>query len=143
MQAFARQSHERSVAPPHPCAGKVLLVEDNEFNRDMLSRRLMRSGWQVEVAVDGIQGLERARGGAFDLILMDMSLPEMDGWSVTRLLKENVRTRNIPIIALTAHAMNGDREKAILAGCDEFETKPVEYSRLLGKMTGFVARKEL
>jgi CheY-like chemotaxis protein len=74
---------------------------------------------------------------------MDMSLPEMDGWSVTRLLKENVRTRNIPIIALTAHAMNGDREKAILAGCDEFETKPVEYSRLLGKMTGFVARKEL
>jgi CheY-like chemotaxis protein len=143
MQALARVIHKTAVAPLHPCVGKVLLVEDNEFNRDMLSRRLMRSGWQVEVAVDGIQGLERARGGAFDLILMDMSLPEMDGWSVTRLLKENVRTRNIPIIALTAHAMNGDREKAILAGCDEFETKPVEYSRLLGKMTGFVAGKEL
>jgi len=143
MQAFARQSHERSVAPLHPCAGKVLLVEDNEFNRDMLSRRLKRSGWQVEVAVDGVQGLERAREGAFDLILMDMSLPGMDGWSVTRLLKESPRTRAIPIIALTAHAMNGDRERAILAGCDEFETKPVEYSRLLGKMTNFVAGKEL
>ncbi len=143
MQALARVTHETAVAPLHPRVGKVLLVEDNEFNRDMLSRRLKRSGWQVEVAVDGVQGLERARDGAFDLILMDMSLPEMDGWSVTRLLKEHLQTRSIPIIALTAHAMNGDRERAILAGCDEFETKPVEYSRLLGKMTNFVAGKEL
>lgn len=142
MQALARDIHETAVAPLHTRVGKVLLVEDNEFNRDMLSRRLKRSGWQVEVAVDGIQGLERARDGAFDLILMDMSLPEMDGWSVTRLLKESPRTRDIPIIALTAHVMNGDREKAILAGCDEFETKPVEYSRLLGKMTEFVVGKE-
>jgi len=143
MQALARVAHETAVAPIHPSVDKVLLVEDNEFNRDMLSRRLKRSGWQVEVAGDGIQALEHARRGAFDLILMDMSLPEMDGWSVTRLLKENLQTRSIPIIALTAHAMNGDREKAILAGCDEFETKPVEYSRLLGKMEWLITGKEL
>jgi two-component system, cell cycle response regulator DivK len=142
MQVLARD-YETAVAHQRSCAGRVLLVEDNEFNRDMLSRRLRRSGWEVEVATDGVQGLERARAAEFDLILMDMSLPEMDGWSVTRLLKESSNTRDIPIIALTAHAMNGDREKALLAGCDEFETKPVEYSRLLGKMTGFVAGKEL
>ncbi|MBB5058013.1 CheY-like chemotaxis protein [Granulicella aggregans] len=142
MQALARD-YQPAVAHHHAYVGRVLLVEDNEFNRDMLSRRLRRSGWEVEVAIDGVQGLERARGGEFDLILMDMSLPEMDGWSVTRLLKENLHTRDIPIIALTAHAMNGDREKAMLAGCDEFETKPVEYSRLLGKMTEFVAGKDL
>ena len=143
MQALARNIFE-TIAPQHrPCVGKVLLIEDNEFNRDMLSRRLARSGWQVEVAVDGLQGLERACGGQFDLILMDMSLPEMDGWSVTKVLKANPGTRNIPVIALTAHAMNGDRERAILAGCDEFETKPVEYSRLLSKMIGFVREKEL
>jgi CheY-like chemotaxis protein len=120
----------------------VLLVEDNEFNRDMLSRRLIRSGWHVEVAADGVQGLKRARDEEFDVILMDMSLPEMDGWDVTRLLKENQLTRRIPIIALTAHAMTGDREKAIMAGCDEFETKPVEYSRLLGKMAWLITGKE-
>jgi CheY-like chemotaxis protein len=142
MQALARD-YETAVVHQRSCAGRVLLVEDNEFNRDMLSRRLRRSGWEVEVATDGVQGLERARAGDFDLILMDMSLPEMDGWSVTRLLKGSSHTRDIPIIALTAHAMNGDREKALLAGCDEFETKPVEYSRLLGKMTEFVAGKEL
>jgi CheY-like chemotaxis protein len=120
----------------------VLLVEDNEFNRDMLSRRLTRSGWRVVVEVDGLRGLERARSEAFDLILMDMSLPGMDGWSVTRLLKEDPITSSIPIIALTAHAMNGDREKAISAGCNEFETKPVEYSRLLGKMAWLIAGRE-
>jgi two-component system cell cycle response regulator DivK len=143
MQALARNIYETAVPQQRLCVGKVLLIEDNEFNRDMLSRRLERSGWQMEVAVDGLKGLERACEGEFDLILMDMSLPEMDGWSVTRLLKENPRTRDTPIIALTAHAMNGDREKAMLAGCDEFETKPVEYSRLLGKMIAFVTEKEL
>lgn len=141
------QTSESGLCKPaeslrHHHARKVLLVEDNEFNRDMLSRRLIRSGWHVEVAADGVQGLKRARDEEFDVILMDMSLPEMDGWDVTRLLKENQLTRRIPIIALTAHAMTGDREKAITAGCDEFETKPVEYSRLLGKMAWLITGKE-
>jgi two-component system cell cycle response regulator DivK len=121
---------------------RVLLVEDNEFNRDMLSRRLSRSGWAVEVAADGEQALGQARAGGFDLILMDMSLPEIDGWSVTRLLKQDRKTRTVPVIALTAHAMNGDREKAMMAGCDEFETKPVEYTRLLDKMACLITAKE-
>src|SRR3954468_18110294 len=99
---------------------KILLVEDNELNRDMLSRRLGRKGYEVAVAVDGRQGVELALAGSFDLILMDMSLPELDGWEATRLLKDDPRTRAVPIIALTAHAMAGDREKALVAGCDDY-----------------------
>ena len=113
---------------------KILLVEDNEMNWDMLSRRLRRRGYQVVVATDGRQGVEMASSEAPDLILMDMSLPEVDGWEATRRLKEDERTRLIPVLALTAHALGGDREKAILAGCDDYDTKPVEFHRLLEKM---------
>jgi two-component system cell cycle response regulator DivK len=113
---------------------KVLLVEDNEENRDGLSRHLRRKGFEVLVAVDGQQGVEAARGGAPDLILMDMSLPVLDGWEATRRLKADPQTRHIPVIALTAHAMAGDREKALQVGCDEYDTKPVEFARLLGKI---------
>jgi CheY-like chemotaxis protein len=113
---------------------KLLLVEDNEMNRDMLSRRLERKGFQVIVAVDGVQGIARARADAPDLILMDMSLPGLDGWEATRQIKAAVETRSIPIIALTAHALSSDREKAIEAGCDDYDTKPIEFPRLLGKI---------
>lgn len=113
---------------------KILLVEDNEMNRDMLSRRLQRKGYDVVIAVDGSQGLDVARREAPDLILMDMSLPVIDGWEATRQLKAAAETRGIPIIALTAHAMAGDREKALAAGCDDYDTKPIELPRLLGKI---------
>ncbi|WZO95893.1 response regulator [Isosphaeraceae bacterium EP7] len=113
---------------------KILLVEDNELNRDMLSRRLERKGYHVEAAGDGIQGVEMALAGSFDLILMDMSLPKLDGWEATRRLRTDDRTRTTPIIALTAHAMAGDREKAIEAGCDDYDSKPVEFPRLLQKI---------
>ena len=113
---------------------KILLVEDNEMNRDMLSRRLERRGYVVVVAVDGGQGIELARQEAPDLILMDMSLPVLDGWEATRRLKAAPETRAIPIIALTAHAMGGDRDRALEAGCDDYDTKPVELPRLLGKI---------
>jgi CheY-like chemotaxis protein len=113
---------------------KVLLVEDNEMNRDMLSRRLERKGFAVELAVDGQQGVDMAGQMAPDLILMDMSLPVMDGWEATRRLKADPQTQNIPVIALTAHAMSGDREKALEAGCDDYDTKPIELPRLLGKI---------
>ncbi len=113
---------------------RILLVEDNEMNRDMLSRRLRRNGFEVEMAVDGLRGLEAARVGSFDLILMDLSLPEVDGWEAARRLKADPITRSIPIIALTAHAMSGDREKAIEAGCDDYDSKPVELPRLLAKI---------
>ena len=112
----------------------LLLIEDNEENRDGLSRRLRRKGFEVLVAVDGRQGVEAARAAAPDLILMDMSLPVLDGWEATRRLKAAPETRGIPVIALTAHAMAGDREKALQAGCDEYDTKPVEFARLLGKI---------
>lgn len=114
---------------------KILLVEDNEMNRDMLSRRLKRSGYEVVIAVDGQQGVDMALSELPDLILMDMSLPVIDGWEATRRVKCNEATRKIPVIALTAHAMAGDREKALEAGCEDYDTKPVEISRLLGKMT--------
>jgi two-component system cell cycle response regulator DivK len=117
---------------------RILLVEDNEMNRDMLSRRLQRRGYAIEAAVDGRQALEIARGNLPDLILLDLSLPEIDGWEVTRLLKADARTSHIPIIALTAHAMIGDREKALMAGCDEYETKPIEFDRLLVKIEGLL-----
>jgi two-component system cell cycle response regulator DivK len=135
----------QSLFPLLPCVrghnmSKVLLVEDNEFNRDMLSRRLLRSGWDVMVAIDGRQGAKLACSEPVDVILMDMSSPEMNGWQVTELLKSDCRTREIPVIALTAHAMNGDREKALKAGCDEFETKPIEFGRLLEKMNHLVSQ---
>lgn len=113
---------------------KILLVEDNEMNRDMLSRRLARRGYQVLIAVDGGLGVTMARSEAPDLILMDMSLPVLDGWEATRQLKAAPESRSIPIIALTAHAMIGDREKAMEAGCDDYDTKPIEFKRLLGKI---------
>jgi two-component system, cell cycle response regulator DivK len=113
---------------------KVLLVEDNEMNRDMLSRRLIRRGFQVVFAMDGQQGIDLARSERPDIILMDMSLPVIDGWEVTRRLKADDSTRSVPVIGLTAHAMSGDREKAIEAGCDDYDTKPVELDRLIGKI---------
>jgi two-component system, cell cycle response regulator DivK len=113
---------------------KVLVVEDNEMNRDMLSRRLTRRGFQVIFAVDGQQGIDLARSERPDIILMDMSLPVIDGWEVTRRVKSDDATRSVPVIGLTAHAMAGDREKAIEAGCDDYDTKPVELERLIGKM---------
>jgi two-component system cell cycle response regulator DivK len=110
---------------------KILLVEDQELNRDMLSRRLTKRGYEVSIAVDGAEGLEKARSEAPELILMDMSLPVIDGWEATRRLKADEATRGIPVVALTAHAMSTDREKALEAGCDAYETKPVELPRLL------------
>ena len=113
---------------------KILLVEDNEMNRDMLSRRLERKGFQVALAVDGREGVEMPASHAPDLVLMDMSLPVLDGWEATRRLKAAPATRHIPVIALTAHAMSGDRERALEAGCDDYDTKPIELPRLLGKI---------
>jgi two-component system cell cycle response regulator DivK len=113
---------------------KILLVEDNEMNRDMLSRRLGRQGYQVVIAVDGAQGVQMAQVAKPNLILMDMSLPVLDGWEATRQIKTLPATQAIPFIALTAHAMSGDREKALDAGCDDYDTKPIEFPRLLGKI---------
>lgn len=113
---------------------RILLVEDNEMNRDMLGRRLQRRGYEVIIAIDGAEGVGKAQTDAPDLILMDMSLPVLDGWEATRRLKAAAETRAIPVIALTAHAMSGDRDKAMEAGCDDFDTKPVEFDRLLAKM---------
>src|SRR5437588_5811047 len=113
---------------------KLLLVEDNETNRDMLSRRLERKGYQVVLAADGQSGVEMAQSQTPDLILMDMSLPVLDGWEATRRLKADIATRHIPVIALTAHAMAGDRQQALDAGCDDYDTKPIELPRLLEKM---------
>ncbi|HET8654121.1 MAG TPA: response regulator [Longimicrobiaceae bacterium] len=118
---------------------KLLLVEDNEMNRDMLSRRLVRRGYEVIIAVDGQEGIDLARSTAPDLILMDMSLPVVDGWEATRLIREDERLRGIPVIALTAHAMSGDELRAREAGCDDFDTKPIELSRLLEKVERWLA----
>jgi two-component system cell cycle response regulator DivK len=117
---------------------KILLVEDNEMNRDMLSRRLERRGYQVVIAVDGAEGVRMAQAEVPALILMDMSLPVLDGWEATRQIKAAPATGAIPIIALTAHAMSGDREKAIEAGCDDFDTKPVDLPRLLAKIAALL-----
>jgi two-component system cell cycle response regulator DivK len=122
---------------------KILLVEDNEMNRDMLSRRLQRRGYQVVVAVDGQSSLERAQTEAPDLILMDMGLPVLDGWEATRRLKADATTRHVPVIALTAHAMSSDREKALEAGCDDYETKPIELPRLLAKIEVLLSAVEM
>ena len=134
----------RRTRPPSPTTRKetdmtkILLVEDNELNRDMLSRRLIRRGYEVVMAVDGAQALAAVAREKPDLILMDMSLPTMDGWEATRRLKADIESRTIPVIALTAHAMSGDRERALDAGCDEFDTKPIEFDRLVGKMEGLL-----
>jgi two-component system cell cycle response regulator DivK len=117
---------------------KILLVEDNEMNRDMLSRRLTRNGFEIVIAVDGREGVDKAASERPDLILMDMSLPTMDGWEATRHVKADPTTRGIPVIALTAHAMNDDREKALAAGCDDFDTKPVDLTRLLEKIAALL-----
>jgi two-component system cell cycle response regulator DivK len=119
---------------------KILLVEDNEMNRDMLSRRLDRKGYQVTIAVDGQQAVDMATADPPALILMDMSLPVLDGWEATRRLKADARTKSIPIIALTAHAMQGDEQKAREAGCDDFDTKPIELPRLLEKIDAQLKR---
>jgi two-component system, cell cycle response regulator DivK len=118
---------------------RILLVEDNEMNRDMLSRRLVRNGHDVSIAIDGQQAVDMALLATPDLILMDMSLPVIDGWEATRRIRANDTTRKIPVIALTAHAMAGDRERALEAGCDDYDTKPVEIARLLGKIATLLA----
>ncbi len=117
---------------------KILLVEDNEMNRDMLSRRLQRRGFEVGIAVDGASGVECALTGAWDLILMDMSLPELDGWEATRRIRASPGGAGVPIIALTAHAMSGDRDRALEAGCNDYDTKPVELDRLLRKIAALL-----
>jgi CheY-like chemotaxis protein len=120
---------------------KILLVEDNEMNRDMLSRRLQRRGYEVLTAVDGETGLALIRSDAPALVLMDMSLPGIDGWEATKQLKADPATRGIPVIALTAHAMAGDREQALAAGCDDFDIKPIDLDRLLGKIEALLGRQ--
>jgi two-component system cell cycle response regulator DivK len=119
---------------------KILLVEDNEMNRDMLARRLTRRGFDVVIAVDGAEGVAKARSDAPDLILMDMNLPIMDGWEATRRLKAAPETQAIPIIGLTAHAMSGDREKVMAAGADDYDIKPIEIDRLLGKIQSVLSK---
>lgn len=122
---------------------KILLVEDNEMNRDMLSRRLERRGIKVLIAVDGAEGVAVATAEQPDLILMDMSLPVLDGWAATRLLKAAAATQSIPVIALTAHAMTGDQEKCLEAGCDDYDTKPVEFVRLMQKIQAILGEGAL
>jgi CheY-like chemotaxis protein len=119
---------------------KILLVEDNEMNRDMLSRRLLRNNFEVVMAVNGQEGVDMAKSERPDLILMDMSLPVMDGWTATRTIKADDATKAIPVIALTAHAMESDREQALQAGCDDFDTKPIELPRLLGKINALLPK---
>jgi len=118
----------------------ILLVEDNEMNRDMLSRRLIRKGFDIAMAFDGAAGVSAAHEKKPDLILMDMSLPVLDGWSATREIKASAQTRSIPVIGLSAHAMSGDREKAMEAGCDDYDVKPVEFDRLMEKITAALSR---
>jgi CheY-like chemotaxis protein len=119
---------------------KILLVEDNEMNRDMLSRRLIKRGFEVVMALDGQQGVDMARSEVPDLILMDLSLPVLDGWGATARCKAGDDTRHIPVIVLTAHAMSGDRDKAMAAGADDFDTKPIDFPRLLAKIEALLAR---
>ena len=118
---------------------KILLIEDNEMNRDMLSRRLERKGFEVVIAEDGQAGVELASSSNPDLILMDLSLPVMDGWEATRCIKANPATQKIPVIALTAHAMAGDEQKALEAGCDDYDIKPIDFNRLLGKIENYTS----
>lgn len=118
---------------------RILLVEDNEMNRDMLMRRLERHGYDVTYAVDGLEGVDKAQSLLPDLILMDMSLPKIDGWEATKRIRQDQKTAAIPVIALTAHAMNEDRQKALDAGCNEYDTKPIELPRLLGKIEALIS----
>jgi CheY-like chemotaxis protein len=117
---------------------KILLVEDNDLNRDMLSRRLMRKGYVVDIALNGVEAVNMAASERPDLILMDLRLPELDGWEATRRLKSDPETQPIPIIALTAHAMEGDRDEALAAGCDDYDSKPIDFKRLVGKIEAFL-----
>ena len=117
---------------------KILIVEDNEMNRDMLSRRLERKGYEIVMAEDGLKGVDMSKSENPDLILMDLSLPVMDGWEATSTIKADNNTKDIPIIVLTAHAMAGDREKALEAGADEYDTKPIDFKRLLGKIKDYI-----
>jgi len=121
---------------------RILVVEDNEMNRDLLVRRLQRKGFEVISAADGAEGIARASSDDPDVVLMDMSLPVMDGWEATRILKADERTRSIPVIALTAHAMADDRDRALEAGCDEYDTKPIDFNRLVSKINLFLAQQE-
>lgn len=118
---------------------RILIVEDNEMNRDMLSRRLARAGFEVDVAVDGEEGIAKVASWRPDLVLMDMSLPKLDGWAATTQLKSDPATRGVPVLALTAHAMDGDRARALAAGCDDYDTKPIELPRLLEKIRALLA----
>lgn len=127
------------LPPREKTMSRILLVEDNEMNRDMLSRRLTRRGFEVVIAVDGQEGVEMTQQENPDIVLMDMSLPVLDGWEATRRLKAAEETKHIPIIALTAHAMSGDREKTLEAGCDDYDTKPIEFPRLLEKINALLA----
>ncbi len=120
---------------------KILLVEDNELNRDMLSRRLQRKGHQVLLAADGMQAILMAESETPDLVLLDMSLPVIDGWEAARRLKSSATTARVPVIALTAHVMAGDRERALAAGCDEYDTKPIDFPQLLSKIEALLARR--
>jgi CheY-like chemotaxis protein len=120
---------------------KILLVEDNELNRDMLSRRLLKRGYEVVIAVDGVEGVAMVQSEKPDLIIMDMSLPQKDGWEATSEIKADPATRAIPVIGLSAHAMAGDRDKAMAAGCDDYDTKPVDLPRLLGKIETLLPKK--
>lgn len=120
---------------------KILLIEDNELNRDMLSRRLAKRGYEVSIALDGVEGVAKARSSRPDLVLMDMSLPLKDGWEATSDLKSDPATSHIPIIGLSAHAMDGDRDKALKAGCNDYDTKPVELDRLLGKIEALLGAR--
>ena len=120
---------------------KILIVEDNELNLDMISRRLARKGYQVIHARDGVQGLAMVRAERPDLVLMDMSLPEMDGWETTRRIRRDEAVGRVPVIALTAHAMEGDRDKALAVGCNDYDTKPVEFDRLLGKISALLVNE--
>ncbi len=119
---------------------KILLVEDNDMNRDMLSRRLVKRGYEVAIALDGQEGVDQTRQGRPDLVLMDMSLPVKDGWVATAELKADPVTRQIPVIGLSAHAMSGDRDRAMESGCDDYDTKPIELDRLLGKIEALLAK---
>jgi CheY-like chemotaxis protein len=120
---------------------RILIVEDNEMNRDVLSRRLARSGYEVLAACDGVEGVAKVIAERPDLVIMDLSLPELDGWDAARQLKARADTANIPILALSAHAMDGDRERALAAGCDDYDTKPIEITRLLNKIIALLTER--
>ena len=142
-QTSRAKQTSRLAGAPTLIMAKILVVEDNEMNRDMLTRRLQRRGYEVVIAVDGAEGLAMAQSESPALVLMDISLPVLDGWEATRRLKMAPETKSIPVIALTAHAMSGDRERCIEAGCDDFDTKPVEIARLVGKIEALLQRSKM